>query len=127
MSLPARLLPAAAAAFAWLVQPAVASEKNFEIGARSYEVGMYNTAARYWMTMAEKGNGAAQYNIGRMLYYGQGARQDPIEAFKWFLLASENGIEQGRIAAHLLADKMTREQVVEATVRARDLRRKYAR
>lgn len=100
---------------------------NFKVGARSYTVGMYASAARHWRAMAEKGNGAAQYNIGRMQYYGRGMRKDPIEAYKWFLLASENGIEQGRVAAQLLADKLTRNQIIEATVRARDLRRRHSR
>lgn len=110
-----------------LVTAPLQAADGFKAGTRSYTVGMYDSAARHWRSMAEKGNGAAQYNIGRMIYYGRGTRKDPIEAYKWFLLASANGINQGRIAARLLGDKLTRKQIVEATVRARDLQRRYSR
>ncbi|MDA0991685.1 MAG: hypothetical protein O3A51_13160 [Verrucomicrobia bacterium] len=96
-----------------------AAEKNFSSAARSYSAGLYGSAARHWLDLAKRGHGPAQYNVGHMLYYGQGMRKDPIEAFKWFLLAGENGVEQGRIAARLLGDRLTGRQVVEATLRAR--------
>ena len=89
---------------------------------------MYGSAARYWQRLAEKGHGPAQYNLGRMIYYGRGGmRRDLVEAYKWFLLASESGVPQGRIAVARLSDTLSRRQLIEATIRAEDLRRKYTR
>ena len=56
---------------------------NFKTGSTAYSVGLYGSAARHWLTLAEKGHAPAQYNVGRMLYYGQGIRRDRVEAYKW--------------------------------------------
>jgi TPR repeat protein len=102
-----------------LTGPATARD-NFKNGSSAYTVGLYGSAARHWMALATKGHAPAQYDVGRMLYYGQGMRRDPIEAYKWFLIAGQNGVRRSKAAAQILAERMTRHEIVEATVRARD-------
>jgi TPR repeat protein len=109
-----------------LASPAAARD-NFKNGSSAYSVGLYNSAARHWMSLASKGHAPAQYNVGRMLFYGQGMRRDPIEAYKWFLIASENGVRRSAAAIRLVGDRMTRQEIVEATIRARDWHRRNSR
>jgi TPR repeat protein len=104
-----------------------AARDNFKNGSSAYTVGLYNSAARHWMSLAAKGHAPAQYNVGRMLFYGQGMRRDPIEAYKWFLIASENGVRRSAAAIRLVGDRMTRREIVEATIRAHDWHRRNAR
>jgi TPR repeat protein len=104
-----------------------AARDNFKNGSSAYSVGLYNSAARHWMSLATKGHPPAQYNVGRMLFYGQGMRRDRIEAYKWFLIANENGVRRSAAAIRLVGDRMTRREIVEATIRARDWHRRNAR
>jgi TPR repeat protein len=120
------LLIAMTALISLALQPAHAAE-NFSSEARSYSADIYGSAARHWLELAERGHGPAQYNVGRMIYYGQGLRKDPIEALKWFLLASDNGIEQGRVAARTVGDRLPRHQYIEAARRARALSARLSR
>jgi TPR repeat protein len=111
-------LALALAVFA-LPVPAFAGD-TFAIGSNAYSTGFFGSAARHWLDLAERGHGPAQYNIGRMHYYGQGVSRDRIEAYKWFLIAGENGVERSHEAARILSDRMTSHEVAEATLRARD-------
>jgi TPR repeat protein len=43
--------------------PATARD-NFRTGSTAYAVGLYGSAARHWLTLAEKGHPPAQYNVG---------------------------------------------------------------
>jgi len=99
--------------------PALAVDR-FSSGTNAYSTGLYSAAARHWMGLAEKGHGPAQYNIGRMFYYGQGVARDPVEAYKWFLLANNSGVKRSRDASEMLGDKLTSRQIAEATIRARE-------
>lgn len=106
--------------------PATARD-NFKTGSTAYSVGLYGSAARHWLTLAEKGHPPAQYNVGRMLYYGQGMRRDRIEAYKWFLIARDNGVRRSAEATRILGERLLRHERVEAMVRARDWQRANAR
>ncbi|CAN0573892.1 unnamed protein product, partial [Laminaria digitata] len=109
------------------IAPPTAARDNFKSGSTAYSVGLYSSAARHWLTLAEKGHAPAQYNVGRMFYYGQGFRRDQIEAYKWFLIARDNGVRRSAEAARILGERMLRHDRVEAMVRARDWQRKNAR
>lgn len=108
------------------VSPATARD-NFRTGSTAYAVGLYGSAARHWLTLAEKGHPPAQYNVGRMLYYGQGMRRDRIEAYKWFLIARDNGVRRSEEATRILDERLLRHERVEAMVRARDWQRDHGR
>lgn len=117
----------AVTALALALSAPASARDNFKTGSTAYTVGLYGSAARHWMALAARGHAPAQYNVGRMLYYGQGMRRDPIEAYKWFLIASKNGIRRSTAAAEIAAQRMTQREIVEATVRARDWHRRHAR
>jgi TPR repeat protein len=106
--------------------PATARD-NFKTGSNAYTVGLYGSAARHWLTLAENGHAPAQYNVGRMLYYGQGMRRDRIEAYKWFLIARDNGVRRSAEAVRILGERMLRHERVDAMVRARDWQRAETR
>ncbi len=122
-----RLLIALALFSALANTGSAAAADRFKNGADAYTVGMYSSAARHWLELAEKGHAPAQYNVGRMLYYGKGVRRNPIEAYKWFLIASSNGVQRSTEATRIAGNRMTRREIVEATVRARDWHSKQSR
>ena len=84
-------------------------------------------AVNYYREAAEKGDARGQMNLGRMYFAGFGVKSDPVEAYKWFYLAAQNG--EG-IADHYLkllngADPLTKqpmtpEQTAAAVQRAND-------
>ena len=104
-----------------------AAQDNFKTGSSAYAVGLYGSAARHWLALAEKGHPPAQYNVGRMFYYGQGMRRDQIESYKWFLIARDNGVRRSEEATRILGEHLLRHERVEAMVRARDWQRRHAR
>ncbi|WP_165793730.1 tetratricopeptide repeat protein [Hyphococcus luteus] len=48
-------------------------------------------AARLWRQAAEKGNAAAQYNLGWAYENGRGVEQNGVEAARWYRQAAEQG------------------------------------
>ena len=44
------------------------------------------TAERLYRSLAEQGDASAQHFLGKMYESGEGIRQDPVEAAKWFRL-----------------------------------------
>jgi len=51
------------------------------------------------LAKAQNGDAESQNRVGEMLLFGQGVEQNPVEAMKWFLKASEQGI--GVAANHI--------------------------
>lgn len=93
---------------------------RFKVASSAYKEGYYGVAMRRWMSLAEAGNGSAQYNIGLMHFYGQNVGKDMVEAYKWFLLADRNGIEKGKVAMDRMAYRMSPLQIAEAVRRAKE-------
>ena len=56
-----------------------------------YKSGDYGDALAMWMPLAEMGNPSAQVFIGLMYNQGHAVKQNPIEAEKWYTLASNQG------------------------------------
>ncbi|HEX3799005.1 MAG TPA: tetratricopeptide repeat protein [Verrucomicrobiae bacterium] len=81
---------------------------------------------------ADKLDGKAQMNLGRLYLEGSGVAADPVEAYKWFYLANLDG---ERLANHYLRDMsgqtainaktglLTPEQIAEATKQAQEWRK----
>lgn len=99
--------------------PAQARDE-FKRSSKAYTVGLYNSTARQWLALAERGNRAAQYNIGRLFYYGKGIRRDRIEAYKWFFITAKNGVRRGDDAMRIAERRMTSLEIAEARIRARE-------
>ncbi len=52
----------------------------------------YETAIGLWRQLAQKGLGAAQYNLGEMYYAGLGVEKDFAQAAGWYKRAAERGV-----------------------------------
>lgn len=72
-----------------LATPAVAAD--FAAGGEAYKRGDYETAAREFLPLAEKGDHRAMYALGSMYSVGHGVPQDLNEAFRWFREAARYG------------------------------------
>ncbi len=77
------------AAVYFAVAPANADE--FDMGAAAYKEARYETAARIFEKLAEKGDYRAMSIFGAMYARGQGISQNPEKAFMWFKEAAKFG------------------------------------
>jgi uncharacterized protein len=64
---------------------------DFKDGMDAYKRKNYQEAIRLWLPLAEQGDAAVQYNLGKMYRQGQGVPQDYKEAVKWYRLSAEQG------------------------------------
>jgi S1-C subfamily serine protease len=64
---------------------------DFNKGLAAAQSGDFATALGEWRPLAEQGVADAQYNLGKMYYFGKGVPQDYKTAVKWFTLAAEQG------------------------------------
>jgi uncharacterized protein len=70
---------------------------------------------RWLQIAADAGDAPSMSNLGMVLFHGTGTQPDLLEAYKWFTLASERGMIDGRTP---LRAKMTKIQIAEAEGRA---------
>src|SRR5579884_784760 len=75
-------------AMAALAVPALA---DFAAGTAAYDKGDFTTAAKEWQAEADKGNAAAQFNLGMLYLDGKGVPQDYNEAAVWLRRAADQG------------------------------------
>ena len=85
----------------------------------AFDRGDYETAAREYRVLAERGDAWAQNNLGIMYYYGQGVPQDSVQAHLWLSLAASrlSPGEQRDVAVYgrdLVARQMTPAKLAEA-------------
>ena len=80
----------------------------------------YKEAVRWYRLAAAQGHAAAQYKLGSMYHYGQDVPRDFVQAHMWSSLAAAQGHELARKARGLLAEKMTAEELVKASLLARE-------
>ncbi|WP_308568434.1 tetratricopeptide repeat protein [uncultured Haemophilus sp.] len=77
---------------AWADTP----EQQFQQGFEATTRGDYKTAFKLWLPLAEQGDADAQFNLGVMYDKGRGAKQDDVEAVKWYRQAAEQGNEMAQ-------------------------------
>ena len=68
-----------------------------EEGLKAAQAGDYARARAIWEPLAQKGDAAAQYNMGVMYANGHGVQRDPVAAFGWYRRAALQGYERGRM------------------------------
>ena len=74
-----------------------------------------NTEAVKWFRLAAaQGDAEAQSNLGVMYYFGEGVPEDYVQAYKWYNLAAAAGDTRAVKNKNRVAEKMTKEQIVEA-------------
>lgn len=108
-----------------LAQSAPASD--LQEGLRAYSQRNFAAAIRYWAPLAQRGDPAAQYNLGRLYARGEGVARDLPEAYKWFTLASMGGRREGEQARQAIIRSMTPVQQAEGLRRAEAWRRQQQR
>jgi len=64
---------------------------RFQEAATAYRNGDYVEAMTLWRKMAQKGDVAAQYNLGALYSAGEGTDASQEQAHKWFLLSAQAG------------------------------------
>ncbi len=57
----------------------------------AYARGDFTNALRIFRLLATEGDAIAQFNLGVMLDFGQGAAQDPVQAAVWYRKAAAQG------------------------------------
>jgi len=83
-------------------------------------------AVKCYREAAERCDGRAQMNLGRMYLDGSGVERDLIESYKWFILARENGelTVQKYLRDFETSDVLKPEEMAEANGRADKFREK---
>ena len=76
--------------FALLTLVSPLSADDLEYAMQAYEKGNYPVAYRKLLYLAERSNAKAQFNLGKMYYFGDGVEKDEKKAFEWL----KNAIEQ---------------------------------
>jgi alpha/beta superfamily hydrolase len=64
-------------------------ERDLAKGWQADQDGDYAKAAKEFMSLAERGNATAQFNLGGMYHDGRGVPQDDQKAVQWFRMAAE--------------------------------------
>lgn len=67
---------------------------------------------------AEQGYADAQYNLGYCYATGEGVSQDYSQAYFWFLIAADNGIEDAIANRDLAAELLSASQQTEIQTKA---------
>jgi TPR repeat protein len=111
-----------------VTQPSSAQQSTtadqLQEGLRAYSQRNFAGAIRHWGPLAQRGDAAAQYNLGRMYARGEGVQRDLQEAYKWFTLASGGGQREGDRARLAIGRSMTPVQMAEGLRRAEEWRRR---
>ena len=81
---------------ALLLGCAVTWAGSLEDGVAAHQRGEYATALGAFQSLAEKGNPAAQFNLGQMHRLGQGVPKNAGEAARWYRLAAAQGDAQSQ-------------------------------
>ena len=90
-----RLLKLLLVLFVCAAGPAVAGP--FEDGVVAAQKGDYATAMKIWKTLAENGDGRAQYRLGWIYYQGKGIPRDYMEAARWYELSAARGFAEAQV------------------------------
>jgi len=87
-------------------RPVIADQVSDGIAA--YNRKDYSTALRLWRPLAERGNSAAQSNLGFMYATGRGVPKNNVQAYMWFNIAN------AKTNRDFVAAMMTPRQIAEA-------------
>jgi TPR repeat protein len=84
--------------------PAAAAQPELREGMAAYERADYDRAAGLLAPLAERGDARAQYQLGRMCFYGHGMEQDAAVAAAWYRRSAEQGYAPAQLAFGLALD-----------------------
>ena len=81
----------------------------------------YAEAVKWYRKAAEQGHAGAQVLLGVMYSNGEGVPVDPVQAYAWFNIAAAQGYKEAEEFKQHTAERMTREERLQA----QDLARQY--
>lgn len=64
---------------------------GYDEGMQAYTNGDFDTAAREFAALAEKGEAESQYMLGMLYEEGQGIAKDDVQAAYWYARAADKG------------------------------------
>jgi TPR repeat protein len=99
--------------------PTAGRDVFYSLGDMKLARGESDEAVKWYRKAAEQNFAKAQYNLGVCFYTGEGVAKDPVEAYKWQLLAARQGDEDAKNNITVLeSELMTPEQIAEGEKRA---------
>ena len=78
-------------------------------------------AIKWWQKSAVQGDAKAQFNLGVNYYNGDGVLKDLVEAHAWWNIAGVGGYGNAQENRYKIEKEMTKEQIAEATKRAKEI------
>jgi TPR repeat protein len=78
-------------------------------------------SVKWFRKGAERGDVAAQINLGNMYYKGEGVPEDYARAYAWWNLAAAQGHKPAAEKKEILRKQMTPAQIAEAQKLSREL------
>ena len=78
-------------------------------------------SAQWYRKAAEQGFAEAQFNLGVNYYNGDGVLKDLVEAHAWWNIAGVGGYGNAQENRYKIEKEMTKEQIAEATKRAKEI------
>ncbi len=81
-----------------------APSDGLEDGQRAFDRGDFAEARRAWRPLADAGVAQAQLDLGALYDLGRGERQDPAQAFAWYMRAARQGLAEAEINVAIMLD-----------------------
>jgi TPR repeat protein len=88
-----------------LITSVIACSDEFSDAVDAHDKGDYNTALKKYKSLARRGDGDAQFNLGLMYYNAEGVEKDYKQALGWFTLAAEQGDSDAQYMVGAMYDK----------------------
>lgn len=101
------------------IAAAPSQDEQFNEAVAALKLGNYAVALDAFEDLAERGDEAAQYNLGWMRAKGLGAPMDLVAAYQWFGLVAQAGQEKGRQSLAEVRALLTPAQIAEGERRIR--------
>ena len=79
----------------------------FDDGVTAFDRGHFDTAIALWTPLAERGDVAAQLNLGVLFEKGLGVAQNYAEAARWYMKAAIEGDQQAQYNVAVMYEKGT--------------------
>lgn len=89
------------------------------------ELSASDMALGFYQPLAEEGSPYAQLVLGEMYLDGNGVDQDLVQAYAWFHVSADQGVEEAEPLREDAWDKMSSEQREEARRLAEDYARVF--
>lgn len=92
---------------------------DFQTGQEAFSQKEFSTAIEQWRLAAHKGDGRAQFSLGKMFEEGaEGIESDLVRSYGWFKLSAAQNVDGATDALNRLQKEMSPGQIEEANAQA---------